>query len=190
MQNDLAILIVAAGSSTRLGHPKQLVTYQNETLLRRSVKQALELSPNVFVVLGHEYEACLSSLEGLHVNALYHENYTKGIGSSIAFGITHTQAYDNTLIMLCDQPLIPLEHYRALMNKVREECLIASSYLPKERVAVPAIFPKRYYEYLMALSGDKGAQMLLSDVSCIRISLKKEFTVDIDTQEDIATYLL
>jgi len=190
MQNDLAILILAAGSSSRLGQPKQLVLYQNETLLRRSVKQALELSPNVFVILGHEYEACLSSLEGLPVNTLYHENYAKGIGSSIAFGISHTLSFAHTLIMLCDQPLIPLEHYRALIDNVEQGVLVASSYLPKERVAVPALFPKRYYEDLMVLTGDKGAQMLLSDASCIPVALKQAFTVDIDTQEDVANYLL
>ena len=189
MQNDLAILILAAGSSSRLGHPKQLVMYYDETLLRRSANQALELSPNVFVVLGHEYKACLSALEGLHVNVLYHENYAKGMGSSIAFGISHTTSFEHTLIMLCDQPLIPLEHYRALLNVTCKDCMVASSYQPKERLAVPAIFSKRYYASLMQLDGDKGAQMLLSDVSCIHVALKQEFTVDIDTQEDIAKYL-
>ncbi|MBP1679874.1 MAG: MobA-like molybdenum cofactor biosynthesis protein [Proteobacteria bacterium] len=189
MHNDLAILILSAGSSSRLGHPKQLVMYHDETLLRRSVQQALELTSHVFVVLGHAYEACASCLEDLAVTLLYHQEYAKGIGSSIAFGITHTLSFDYTLIMLCDQPLIPLEHYRSLIRYIGQECLVASSYLPKERVAVPAIFPKRYYEHLMALSGDKGAQMLLADASCIHVALKQEFTVDIDTQEDIEKYL-
>lgn len=189
MQNDLAILILAAGSSSRLGQPKQLVKYHDETLLRRSVKQALALTSHVFVVLGHAYETCASHLEGLPVTLLYHEAYTKGIGSSIAFGIAHTVSFDYTLIMLCDQPLIPLEHYRALIGKAGQEVLVASSYLPKERVAVPAIFPKRYYAQLMTLSGDKGAQMLLADAFCIHVALKQEYTVDIDTQDDIEKYL-
>lgn len=189
MQNDLAILILAAGSSSRLGHPKQLVTYHDETLLRRSAKQALALCPNVFVVLGHEYEACFTALKDLHVNVLYHENYAKGMGSSIAFGISHTASFEHTLIMLCDQPLIPLEHYRALLHFTCKDCMVASSYQPKERLAVPAIFPKRYYESLMALEGDKGAQMLLKSESCLHVTLKQDYTVDIDTEEDIQKYL-
>lgn len=188
MQNSLAILILAAGSSSRLGHPKQLVPYQNETLLRRSAKQALELSSNVFVVLGHAYEACLESLEGLDVTPLYHENYAKGIGSSIAFGILHTRLFEETLIMLCDQPLIPLEHYRSLKNLTSKDLIGASLYQPKGRLAVPAIFPKRYYDTLMTLEGDKGAQMLLGG-ECLHVSLEKDYTVDIDTLEDVEKYL-
>lgn len=189
MQNDLAILILAAGSSSRLGRPKQLVTYHDETLLRRSAKQALELSPNVFVVLGHEYEACFTALKGLHVNALFHENYAKGMGSSIAFGISHTASFEHTLIMLCDQPLIPLEHYRSLLNVTCKDCMVASSYQPKERLAVPAIFPKSSYAVLMELDGDKGAQTLLRDEKCLHVTLKHEYTIDIDTEEDIQKYL-
>ena len=189
MQNDFAILILAAGSSSRLGRPKQLVMYHDETLLRRSANQALELSPNVFVVLGHEYKACLTALEGLHVNVLYHENYAKGMGSSIAFGISHTTSFEHTLIMLCDQPLIPLEHYRVLLNVTCKDCMVASSYQPKERLAVPAIFPKASYAVLMELDADKGAQALLRDKKCLHVTLKQNYTVDIDTEEDIQKYL-
>lgn len=189
MQNNLAILMLAAGSSSRLGHPKQLVSYQNETLLRRSAKQALELSPNVFVVIGHEHEACASCLYDLPLQKLYYKEYAKGIGSSIAFGISHTLLFEYTLIMLCDQPLIPLSHYRSLISFTCKDFIVASWYQPKGRLAVPAIFPKRYYDSLVILEGDKGAQMLLSSETCLHVMLEQEFTIDIDTEEDIRKHL-
>ena len=114
MQKDLAILILAAGSSTRLGRAKQLVVYKGESLLRRSILQALALTKEVFVVLGHEYEACVLAINDLPVQILYNQEYTKGMGRSLAFGIFHTRLFKRTLIMLCDQPFIPMAHYQAL----------------------------------------------------------------------------
>lgn len=189
MHNDTAILILAAGSSSRLGHPKQLVCYENEPLLRRSVKMALALSPHVFVVLGHAYDACLATLEDLHVNTLYHEAYAKGMGSSLSFGIAHTLSFSQTLIMLCDQPFIPLSHYHSLLAFTCKDKMVASRYDEQGKLGVPALFPYRYYEALMHCDGDKGAQMLLKKEPCDFIVLQEGWSIDIDTEEDVKTYL-
>ena len=76
MQNskDLAVVILAAGISSRLGDiTKQLLVYKNETLLKIAVKKALEISKDVFVVLGHEREKCKKELEGFDVNIIYND---------------------------------------------------------------------------------------------------------------------
>ncbi len=190
MQNDLAILILAAGSSSRLGTPKQLVMYEKESLLRRSVKQALALSRNVCVVVGHLHEVCREAINDLPVQILYHKEYAKGMGSSLAFGISHTMEYTHTLIMLCDQPFIPLSHYHALLEASCEECIVASVYQGEQKRAVPALFPKRYYEALMKLDADKGAQSLLKYETCLDVALDQAYSIDIDTLEDVQTYLL
>ena len=68
MQNskDLAVVILAAGISSRLGDiTKQLLVYKNETLLKIAVKKALEISKNVFVVKKKEKEKCEKELEDL-----------------------------------------------------------------------------------------------------------------------------
>jgi hypothetical protein len=69
---DLAVVILAAGTSSRLGNiTKQLLVYKNETLLKIAVKKALEISKDVFVVLGHEKEKCEKELESFDVNIIY-----------------------------------------------------------------------------------------------------------------------
>ena len=189
MHTSCAILILAAGSSSRLGEPKQLVRYQEESLLRQSVSKALRLSAHVFGLLGHAYEACLEEINDLNVSVIYHESYAQGIGSSIAVGISHTTAFSQTLIMLCDQPLIPLSHYQTLLSQASSSHIVASQYLPSSRLGVPAVFPKRYYDALCLLRGDKGAQMLLSQEPTHRVALDAALSVDIDTQEDIIKHL-
>ena len=70
--NNLAILILAAGSSSRLGKPKQLLKYKNESLLKIAVKKALKISSNIFVVLGHEKEKCEHEIkEFKNINLIY-----------------------------------------------------------------------------------------------------------------------
>lgn len=188
MQNskDLAVVILAAGTSSRLGEiTKQLLVYKNETLLKIAIKKAFEISKDVFVVLGHEKEKCEKELEDFDVNILYNPNYKKGMGSTLSFGIKHTKEFNYTMVMLCDQPFIPLSHFQALKKNIQNQNIIASLYEKNKSAKVPAIFPKKYYEKLLKLDADFGAKEILQKESCINIQLEKDFCMDIDTFEDI-----
>jgi molybdenum cofactor cytidylyltransferase len=183
---DLAVVILAAGTSSRLGNiTKQLLVYKNETLLKIAVKKALEISKNVFVVLGHEKEKCEKELESFDVNIIYNTNYKKGMGSTLSLGIEHTKEFNHTMIMLCDQPFIPISHFQALKENIQNENIIASSYEKNKNSKVPAIFPKKYYDELLKLDADFGAKEILQKESCINIQLEKDFCIDIDTLEDM-----
>jgi molybdenum cofactor cytidylyltransferase len=188
MQNskDLAVVILAAGISSRLGNiTKQLLVYKNETLLKIVVKKALEISKNVFVVLGHEKEKCKKELEDFDVNIIYNPNYKKGMGTTLSLGIKHTKEFNYTMIILCDQPFIPISHFQALKENIQNENIIASLYEKNKSAKVPAIFPKKYYDELLKLDADFGAKEILQKESCINIQLKKDFCIDIDTLEDM-----
>ena len=188
MQNskDLAVVILAAGISSRLGDiTKQLLVYKNETLLKIAVKKALEISKDVFVVLGHEKEKCEKELEDFDVNIIYNPNYKKGMGSTLSLGIKHTKEFNYTMVMLCDQPFIPLSHFQALKKNIQKENIIASLYEKNKSPKVPAIFPKKYYDELLKLDADFGAKEILQKESCINIQLEKDFCMDIDTINDI-----
>jgi len=183
---DLAVVILAAGISSRLGDiTKQLVVYKNETLLKIAVKKALKISKDVFVVLGHEKEKCEKELEDFDVNIIYNSKYKKGMGSTLSLGIGHTKEFNHTMVMLCDQPFIPISYFQALKKNIQNENIIASSYEKNKNSKVPAIFPKKYYDELLKLDADIGAKEILQKESCINIQLKKDFSIDIDTLEDM-----
>ena len=183
---DLAVVILAAGISSRLGNiTKQLLVYKNETLLKIAVKKALEISKNIFVVLGHEKEKCKKELEDFDVNIIYNPNYKKGMGTTLSLGIKHTKEFNYTMIILCDQPFIPISHFQALKENIQNENIIASLYEKNKSAKVPAIFPKKYYDELLKLDADFGAKEILQKESCINIQLKKDFCIDIDTLEDM-----
>jgi molybdenum cofactor cytidylyltransferase len=179
-KKELAIIILAAGKSSRLGLvTKQLLKYNGVTLLKRACKKALQITNDVFVVLGHEKEECEKEIK----------DYEKGIGSSISYGIKHTNDYKNTLIMLCDQPFINKKHLINLKNNIDNQTIIATKYENASSSTVPAIFPKKYYKKLSKLNEDKGAKSMMKNEVCINIKLEKSKSIDIDTREDIKTYL-
>lgn len=187
--NNLAILILAAGTSSRLGEPKQLLKYKNESLLKIAVKKALEISSNIFVVLGHEKEKCEEEIRDFDITIIYNKNYKEGMGTSLSCGINQTKTFDNTLIMLCDQPFIPISHYKNLIKNIQDETIIASIYDETTNSKVPAIFPRKYYDKLISLNADLGAREILKKENCINIELDKNLSIDIDTIEDKNSFL-
>jgi CTP:molybdopterin cytidylyltransferase MocA len=173
-----AAIILAAGASTRLGSPKQLVMYSGERLLERTIRTARDAgcSPLV-VVLGANatriQQEC--NLEGtvLLLNHLWPE----GMGSSLRLGISSVQDADSAVVMACDMPALTSTHLRALISAGK---LTASCYA--ERNGVPAFFPAAAFPALLASAGDAGARHMLQNASAIPL---QHGELDIDTREDL-----
>lgn len=174
----IAAVVLAAGASRRLGSLKQLALLGEETLLERAVRVAREAgcSP-VIVVLGTEAELVL---RGLPDNAVpvRNDQWEEGMGTSIRAGVRACEAIAaGVVVMTCDQPAVTVEHLRLLMTGPG---LKASWYAGRN--GVPAFFPKRYFEELMALSGDVGARELLRSAEKVEL---KGGELDVDTAEDL-----
>jgi molybdenum cofactor cytidylyltransferase len=180
----LDILVMAAGTSSRLGQPKQLLELQDHALIWHAITRALEFTPHVTVVLGHQSDQCRDAIKDLSVKTVVNENYKEGLGNSIAYGVSTLDECNSVLIMLCDQPLIPKTHFEALIrtSKTNPELIIASHYDKKS--GVPAVFPKQYFPALRELKGDKGAKVLLETNIYQYIPLSINESRDIDTQDD------
>lgn len=182
--NTAGIIILAAGTSSRLGDPKQLLKLNGKTLILLAVQKALKLSSNVIVVLGEKSKVIKKEIEHLPIKIAINSNYKEGMGSSIAFGVSQLHTTNKVLIMLGDQPLIPLLHFKNLIetsNKHEDE-IICSEY--KNEYAVPTIFPNKYFQALKKLKGDKGAKQLLKDNLIKSVILADCDSIDIDTKEE------
>ena len=186
--NNIAILIMAAGSSSRMGTPKQLLPWKDKTLVENVVQSALGVSESdVYVVLGANHAPVKEVLMPYDVNTIYNPDWEQGLGNSIACGVKHVKdlEYDGILIMLADQPLITsedLENFIIEFNKGGKN-ILASKY-KNESIGVPVIFDKSYFEELSQLNKDKGAKAVIKKhiehVSVINLRNK---LLDIDTKE-------
>jgi len=182
MKKNIAIIILAAGSSSRLGRPKQLLELNGKTLLQKSIATALEVSKNVIVVLGANEKLIHPTISDFPIEIVLNKNHLEGMSSSIRTGMSvlEKKKYNAALIMLCDQPYVDvflLEKMISFFEK-SELPIIAAEY--EGKVGVPAIFDVSLFPKLKKLEGQKGAKAL------IMTNLKnvEKVEIDIDTEED------
>src|SRR5437588_10860570 len=108
--SSIGIVILAAGASTRMGTPKQLLRYAGQTLLRRAAETALASQGRpVVVVLGAGSERCRPELEGLPVRIVENPGWEQGMSASLRIGIEALlvgaeEALEAVIFMLCAQP--------------------------------------------------------------------------------------
>lgn len=183
MQNhhNLAILILAAGSSKRLGFPKQLISYHGCSLLQTTIEKSLTITPHVYALLGSHFKECSSQAQNAKI--IYNQNFNQGIGSSIKAGIKALSNYDFILITLCDYPLLPIQHLQTMISYLDPQRPIATSC--KGILSSPAIFPKLYYPLLLELDDKEGAQKILRKTQAIKVEINERYLLDIDTKEDL-----
>jgi len=186
---NIGIVVLAAGASTRLGEPKQLITLNGVTLLRRAALTALEtVHRPVAMVLGASNHLFRGELDGLDVAIAENKHWSDGMGSSIRCGMEHLlsiqPSLDAALLMVCDQPFVSAELLNALVEKHRRttETIIACDY--GESVGVPALFPKRVFFDLLQLRGSEGAKKLIVSQPYSTISFP-DGAFDIDTPTDV-----
>lgn len=183
------VLILAAGNSSRLGQPKQLLQFKGKSLLYHVVSQALEITPAVVVVTGSKNDIIEKEIHGLKVPATENPYWQDGMGSSISSGLKRLldnfPTIETVIISVCDQPFIEASVFSELISKQADsqKNIVASAY--SKTLGTPVLFTKRYFPELIALSGNEGAKRLLDkfydDVAQINF---EKGAIDIDTIED------
>jgi molybdenum cofactor cytidylyltransferase len=176
----VAAVVLAAGTSRRLGRPKQNVILAGETLLERTVRVSREagLSPIIVVARqGAKYPKIKASHNAIIV---INREADEGIASSIRCGVSeaarHTVA--GAVILTCDQPALQPGH---LSNLIEDQHRVTASTYDGS-LGVPSYFPAAIFPSLLQLRGDTGARGLLKTAYAIRAD---ELKLDIDTEHDL-----
>ncbi len=191
---NIGLIILAAGKASRMGKPKQLLTYQGSSLISHAVKIGLNSNCRpVIVVLGAYKEQVKPQIDKLPIEIIENSDWETGMSSSIRAGINAIKQsnfnLDGVIIALADQPLISeavfnqlIEKYQETRNKTKNK-IIASTY--DDIVGVPALFDKNFFSELMDIEGDRGAKALIrkyrDEVLTVPVA---EAAIDIDTPDD------
>ena len=184
-----AAILLAAGASTRLGHPKQLVEIDGEPLLRRTAHALLATTPVVLLVaLGHEADAMRAVLAGVDARFVVASDHAQGLSASLRAGIAALPlAVDGALVALTDQPALDAAHLVALCAAWRRAPAraVASAYAGV--LGVPAMLPRGWFDEVGRLQGDIGARALLRARSGEVIAIEAPaLALDLDTLADFA----
>ena len=163
----VALLLLAAGASTRMGRPKQLLPYHGRTLLRHAAETAVASGCTpIVLVTGALDEELLAEVADLPIQAIHNAEWETGMASSIRAGLS---ALADTrpaavLIMLTDQPLVTPELLRKLIAQQQQTQvpIVAAAY--GDTVGVPAIFAQSILPELLRLQGQQGAGRLIASL--------------------------
>jgi molybdenum cofactor cytidylyltransferase len=189
VKSKVAAVILAAGSSSRLGKPKQLLLYNGATFIENSVRNALDAGClPVVVVLGANREEIIPVIDNYLVEIVINEDWNSGMGSSISSGISKIESVKDvkaSILMVCDQPFVSKELLKSLIITYENSGgqIVASSY--GGIVGVPALFDQRYFSELAGLAGNEGAKRIiqLNKETLIQVPFE-EGSLDIDTLDD------
>jgi molybdenum cofactor cytidylyltransferase len=189
----VALLLLAAGASTRLGRPKQLLPYHGRTLLRHAAETAVASGCTpIILVTGALHEALVAEVLDLPIQAIHNAEWEMGMASSIRAGLSalaETQPAA-VLIMLTDQPLVTPELLRELVARQRQTQapIVAAAY--GDTLGVPAIFAKAVFPELLQLQGQQGAGRLIASLGAAvgRVPFPTGL-LDVDTPADYAALL-
>jgi len=192
----IGLIILAAGAATRMGRPKQLLSYQGRSLILHAVEVALaSMSQPIIVVLGAYVEQIKPELMPKAVQVVENSQWQEGMSSSIRAGISMllktNSKLDAVIISLADQPLVSPQIFNQLIQSYQEtqKVIIASKY--NETTGVPALFSNALFPELMQLEGDQGAKALIQKyIDTGLILLIPEAAIDIDTPDDYKQLLL
>lgn len=181
--------MLAAGGSTRLGQPKQLLRYQGITLLARAVSAAVAAGCTpVLAVIGANAPRMRNELRGLAVEPVENAKWLDGMSTSIraALDALAGREVDAMLFLTCDQPHVTAALLRALVDTMRSSGspAVACSYAGD--VGVPALFGRELHGELRSLVGDGGARAILERhrdrIAAVPFPLG---AVDVDSAEDL-----
>ena len=169
-----AIIILAAGSSTRMGKPKQLLTYDNLTFLRHAAEVAVaSVCRPILIVLGAYASQLQSEIDDLPVRSVTNERWADGMGYSIQVGVGALKNYDRAdniealLLMLCDQPYVRADVINGLVTAyhVNDKGIIASEY---SAPGVHALFGREYFaESRMSCAAGAKQYRCSRSMSCL-----------------------
>lgn len=188
------VVILAAGASSRMGQPKQLLQLEGRPLVVRAVEAALASAAwPVVVVLGAHAGSIRPVLAHLPVLITENPAWAEGMAASIRAGIATIQqfsrALDGAIVALCDQPGFSTEVIDRLVavQQTTGRSIVAARH--GGRNAAPALFLRRHFPTLVALTGEEGARQLLNEDSSLVEGVElPELALDLDTPEDYAAF--
>ncbi|TDO73330.1 molybdenum cofactor cytidylyltransferase [Flavobacterium chryseum] len=190
IKNKTGIVILAAGSSSRLGQPKQLLTYKNTTLLKNTINAA-SLIPNavIIVVTGSNHELIKEQIESGEIKISFNPDWEMGMSSSIAKGLSDVlleySQIEKCIFAVCDQPFVSTAIFENLIDQYNKtkKGIAASAYA--ETLGTPVLLDKKYFKELLELKGQEGAKKIINKFldDTVAVPFEKG-NIDIDTMED------
>lgn len=186
----VGIVILAAGASTRMGTPKQLLLYREHSFLHHTALVAVaSVCQPIVIVLGAYAKQIRPEISQLPVQVVDNLQWTEGMSASIRVGIKALEAFPGNIeaavVALCDQPFISAQIINQLVEAYHTtgKPIIVSKYAGT--LGVPALFSRSFFSELTTLRGGEGAKKVIKKHPHEVFSISfPEGAIDVDTPKD------
>ena len=183
-------IVLAAGSSRRLGHPKQLLDLDGKLLIAHVVERCLASDlDDTIVVVGHEAGAVRHALTGMDVFFVFNSRYEEGQSTSLLAGLDAAGDADAIVVVLADQPGVEARAIDRLIETRNEQRAALAMTRYGERRGHPVLFGREYFGELRGVTGDQGGREVLRRHTGVVVLIdggSPEPPLDVDTAEDYA----
>ncbi|MEM0287375.1 MAG: nucleotidyltransferase family protein [Nitrososphaerota archaeon] len=184
----MAIIILAAGLSERMGKDKQIIEFMGKPILQWVIESAKgSRVKEIYVVLGHHSDKIEKAISMDGIKKVFCKNYKIGISASLKAGVNALQKdVSAAIVMLGDQPLVKSSTIDKLVEAYDsyDADMIIPSY--KGRRGNPVLLSKKTFNLIQGLEGDQGARVLMKRVRVRKIEVDDSgILLDVDTSRDL-----
>jgi molybdenum cofactor cytidylyltransferase len=187
--HSLHVIVLAAGSSSRLGQPKQLVKLGGRPALHLVVSNAAAVAGHaVTVVIGAHAQELTRLLAHSPASVVVNRHWEEGMASSLRIGLAAVPASASAvLVILGDQVAVSVDDLKRLINAWNGHDTVIASAVYQGHAGVPAIFPRWSFSELRELRGNRGARMIIERHAQRLVHVQMpNAAIDLDTPEDLA----
>ncbi len=190
MVKNVPILLLAAGGSSRMGYPKQLLPWGNQTLIEYQIQKLLKTGNPLIVVLGANSDLIVPVIKKTDAKIVINQHWETGMGSSVSAGIHQVTKYfplaEGVLITLLDQPLITVEYLQKMLYLFQAGARqIIASQSDTGWQGVPALFDNVYFGELKRLTSSEGARKIIRlNSNSMKYIECSDLLEDMDTMEN------
>ncbi|CAH0995016.1 Nicotine blue oxidoreductase [Emticicia aquatica] len=162
-----SIIILAAGASSRMGAPKQLLLVDGKTLIKRVAEVAIDTPCHPIVtVLGANRHLIRKEIEKIPITVIDNPQWENGMSSSIKMGLVGTymtqKEMDAVIFLTVDMPFVTARLINEMIEKATENPeieIVACKY--DNQVGIPVLFKRPLFNDLLELKGDEGAKKIV-----------------------------
>jgi molybdenum cofactor cytidylyltransferase len=181
-------VVLGAGRSSRFGAPKQLLPFEDTTLLGQVVRNANASNlDQVVVVLGRASEELRASVDFGRAEVVENAAYGTGCASSLLAGMDAAdEGCEALMLLLGDQPGVRAKFIDFVLAEWRRERPWASVTSYREKLGHPFIFARQAFDDLRELHGDKAVWKLIEAYPdrVLRVEIEAALPPDVDTPKD------
>ncbi len=191
MKPRIGAVILAAGTSSRMGEAKQLLRLGEATVLNQVVNNVCGSSVDeIVIVLGHQAETIKQSIASESLKVVVNESYRQGMGTSLRAGLSALpSAVDAALIVLADQPFVRSATFDQIIDHYQQSNAPIVIPMYQGFRGNPVLLDRSVFPEVMALSGDIGCRAIfgnhLEGIAKVPVE-DVGILLDLDSKDDVA----